>query len=269
MTSKKRIACFFTGGFTELNSMKEFMQKINKDVEFIQLCPIASRKSKDAIKRRLSIESSYSGLSGQSLLDYVLNSVEKSYFSTEGYDAILIEDDKDSRFLSEQKDGSSAINNEDWELFKNNVKQQLEKKKINIPVIIFLAAPEVESWFISDWENSFGNAYTDELKGPGNKYFSTVFRRYINEKILTTQYLESVEAYGYFDGKYKKLSEEIQNALSTNDFMKEYKPYTEHKPIGYSKRSQGEIMLRDIVPENVLKCCNVFFKDGYYDLKKI
>ena len=49
MSMKKKIACFFTGGYTELNAMKFFMQKINSQVEYIQLCPIGTRRSKDAI----------------------------------------------------------------------------------------------------------------------------------------------------------------------------------------------------------------------------
>lgn len=52
VSEKKRVACFFTAGYTELNAMKSFMRKINDGVEYIQLCPIGPRKSKGAIKDR-------------------------------------------------------------------------------------------------------------------------------------------------------------------------------------------------------------------------
>ena len=52
MIEKRRIACFFTAGYTELNAMKSFMRKINDTVEYIQLCPTGPRKSRRAIQNR-------------------------------------------------------------------------------------------------------------------------------------------------------------------------------------------------------------------------
>lgn len=45
MNEKKKIACFFTGGYTELTSMKIFIRKINTNVELIQLCPAKKRQA--------------------------------------------------------------------------------------------------------------------------------------------------------------------------------------------------------------------------------
>lgn len=268
MSNKKKVACFFTGGFTELNAMKSFVERINGNADYTQLCPNAPRKSRDSIRNRQSIDNSQSGLTGDSLLNYVLEVVKKPYFIRESYDAILIEDDKDARFINEE---TASIDLESWEDFKENIQRQLAEKGVTVPVIIFLAAPEIEAWFISDWENSFGQVYrgTNGLNVPQNSYFSTVFRKYINDRILTEKYSEAIESYGYFDGEYKKLSEEIQTALNCNDFMGKYTPAFQHSPIRYSKRKQGEVMLRSIDPSIVLQHCTLFFKEGFLALKSL
>lgn len=268
MSSKKKVACFFTGGFTELNAMKSFVERINGNADYTQLCPNAPRKSRDSIRNRKSIDNSQSGLTGASLLNYVLEAVKKPYFIRESYDAILIEDDKDARFINE---GTASIDLESWEDFKENIQRQLAEKGVTVPVIIFLAAPEIEAWFILDWENSFGQVYRDAnmLNGHQNSYFSTVFRKYINDKILTEKYSEAIESYGYFEGEYRKLSGEIQAALDSNDFMAEYTPAFEHNPIRYSKRKQGEVMLGSIDPNIVLQHCTSFFKEGFLALKSL
>ena len=175
MTEKKRIACFFTGGYTELNAMKLFMKKINANADYIQLCPVAPKKSREAIRNREIIGGN--GITGDKLIEYVLKEVEKPYFDRESYDAILIEDDKDDRFLG---DGSN-IDLAKWYAYQHRVQQQLSSK--HIPVIIFLAAPEVEAWFLSDWENSFGwvYKYSGKIDSEHNRFFSQRFREYVNK----------------------------------------------------------------------------------------
>lgn len=268
MSNKKKVACFFTGGFTELNAMKSFVERINGNVDYTQLCPNAPRKSRDSIRNRQSIDNNQSGLTGDSLLNYVLETVKKPCFIRESYDAILIEDDKDARFINKE---TASIDVEMWKAFKENIQRELSEKGVTVPVIIFLAAPEIEAWFVSDWENSFGQVYRDAnmLNGPQNSYFSTVFRKYINDRILTEKYSEAIESYGYFEGEYRKLSEEIQAALNSNDFMAEYTPTFEHIPIRYSKRKQGEVMLGNIDPNIVFHHCTLFFKEGFISLKKL
>lgn len=263
MTERKRIACFFTGGYTELNAMKSFMKKINADADFIQLCPVALKKSREAIRNRKSIGGSQSGLTGASLINYVLEEVGEKYFVREMYDAILIEDDKDERFLN---DGSD-IDLGKWYAYQKDVRQQLALRGVTIPVIMFLAAPEVEAWFLSDWENSFGwvYKYSGKLDSEQNNYFSHRFREYVNKDILTERYADRIEAYGLFEKKYKKLSEEIQTALSTIDFLKNFGPTS----IRYSKKTEGQAMLENIDPETVLRHCSVFFKEGYLALQNI
>lgn len=100
MTEKRRIACFFTAGYTELNAMKSFMRMINDTVEYIQLCPIGPRKSRSAIKNRHidQIYKKQNGMTGEKLIQFVVDFINEKRFEEECYDALLIEDDKDARF---------------------------------------------------------------------------------------------------------------------------------------------------------------------------
>lgn len=271
MSEKKRIACFFTAGYTELNAMKSFMGKINDRVEYIQLCPTGPRKSKAAIKNRDrgTIDIKQNGMTGEQLIKTIEEFIGTNRFAEEGYDAILIEDDKDGRFLSEQEDGTAKIDEEKWEIFKQNVIERLRKKRPNIPIIFFYAAPEVEAWFLADWKNSFGSVYKDTFDAKQNDYFSIKFRKYVNDKILTARYVDCIEEYGYFDKTYRKLSEQIQTALEMPDFWEnweKYGPKTEHPTVSYSKKREGAVMLKHIDPQEVLHNCSFYFKEGYQAL---
>lgn len=275
MTEKKRVACFFTGGYTELWAMKAFFAKINPRLDYIRLCPIAERKSKANIKERdkRPIDNSVNGLTGKALINYVLCAVEKHYFQRENYDAVIIEDDKDSNYLNITKDGFGSVDQQGWEAYRQQVCTELRAKGVTVPIFYFLAAPEVETWFVADFDNSFGSAYQGILTTSQNNYFASNFRKYLYRRILTNTYADALEAYGYFNGKYQKLSEEIQNAMvQAESELEPFHPRNENGdpiPIHYSKRSEGENMLRHIQPEKVAEKCHMFFRDSYYELQSL
>lgn len=271
MSERKRVACFFTGGYTELNAMKLFMRKINNQLEYIQLCPTGPRKSKSMIQGRHTdiITPTHNGLTGDALINYILSFVKQKRFQEESYDAILIEDDKDHRFLSVQPGGTASLNIDELNRFEEDVRKKLNEICPDVPILFFLAAPEIEAWFIADWDNTFKKVYRDTLTTDQNNYFSFQFRKYVNEQILTQYYVNSIEEYGYFNGSYKKLSEEMQFALSKTDFLSSYRPAIEHRPIRYSKRVQGEMMLEEIDPQTVAEKCSLLFKKNLFDLQRL
>ena len=270
---KKRIACFFTGGYTELYGMTQFLKKINGEADFIKLTPTRERKSKEDIRNRARhmemISKRESGLTGKKLIDHVKNFVQEERFKEERYDMILIEDDKDDRFLTIQADGTAAIDEKEWETFKQEVQEQLQKVGVTIPIIMIMAAPEVEAWFLADWDNSFGQEYRQILSNDQNQYFSTKFRIHINEEILTERYKNDIESYGYFDSQYVKLSERIQKSLEEIDFMGGYSGEYPTESVRYSKTKNGGRMLANIEPQSVLQKCTHCFREGYYKLQEL
>lgn len=45
----KNVGCFFTGGYTESNSMLIFLKRINDNIRFKQFCPNRTRKGKESV----------------------------------------------------------------------------------------------------------------------------------------------------------------------------------------------------------------------------
>ena len=266
MKKRLRLACFFTAGYTELNALKYFFRKINAEVDYIQLCPTASRRSKNAIRNRHNdnICRNQSGLTGDSLMDFILEFIGKDRFKEEDYDAILIEDDKDDRFLRVSSDGYGEIDIEAWHQYESDVKNKISELT-TIPVLFLMASPEVKAWFYADYSNGFGHVYRNEL-GTFNDTFSIKFRKYLNDNIITSHYVDEIESYGIFDGAYRKLSEEIQDVLKSTDLAAYMGRVLD---LDYSKRLEGEEMLYSIDPEGVQGCCKVFFAPFFWDLKKI
>lgn len=145
MSKRKRIACFFTAGYTELQAMKHFLGKINGNIDYIQLSPTQERRNKESIKNRHLENIRHNGMTGKDLIDFVMAFIQKKRFCEEGYDAILIEDDKDDRFLKEQPDGSGKIDESKWEKEKQDIIDRIHEKHPALPVILVYAAPEVEA----------------------------------------------------------------------------------------------------------------------------
>ena len=103
-------------------------------------------------------------------------------------------------------------------------------------------------------------------------------RQYIRNEILK-EYSDNIEDYGWFEGKYIKLSDEIIEAVQTK--VKEcisnlstinsiqLKEIIESRDLYYSKNLHGSIMLRQIRPEIVSEKCPRYFGNSYNELVKM
>ena len=143
------------------------------------------------------------------------------------------------------------------------------------------ASPEIESWFIADWENGFNYLYcktgiVNDVEVNARIFFTHHLRQYIEKEILK-DYSSDIEKYGHINGKYVKLSDQLINAIQVDS--KEYikkltgtnEQYVEQivnsRCLYYSKKLHGETMLKNILPENVAKACSNYFKNTYQQLK--
>lgn len=283
---KKYVAGFFTGGYTELHELPRFFKQINPELNIRQLCPYAVKKNQQDIRSRNctleQIDSFHSGLTGDALIDFICDFVKKETFSRENYDAILIEDDKDDRFLTLTQDGHSKIDPVSWETFKANATQKIHQSireslsdsqdiAPDIPVIFFWAAPEIEAWMIADWSNGFGSIFSNApLHRNTIRQLDHEFKRTVYQTILTPYYQDALESYGCFKGLYVKISERIQRSIVDPDgFLTRVLPPEsefDYSCIRYSKKTTGGVLLSRLLPENILIHCNFFFKEGYYAL---
>lgn len=281
----KKLACFFTGGYTESGVLPSFLIKINPNIDYDQRCPNKTRRRKGSVLTPLKPE--VSGLTGTSLTTYMFEHLEKYKNDLQKYDGILIEDDLDGKFYSylyiSDKSVKVADRNSQYEAYISSLANRVRKildKEDDFPVIFLHASPEIECWFLADWNNSFGGVYgpkgTRTLQNNENEFFANRFRVFLNENILK-DYKDQIERYGYFEEEYKKLSDEIIRGLDgefkvslsgdTKNKLALNIAYNKH--LYYSKSLHGDMMLREILPDEVNKNCNLFFKDAYEQLKSL
>lgn len=271
---KPKIACYITGGWTECGYMTHFLEKINGSYDYRQRFPQKNIGKKGKTKKLFKID----GKTGRSLIRYVYDDIRKHKDELRNYAAILIEDDMDNDFFLESKSGR------DYELIeKRKAEIQSEVKKIiqnqNIKVFFLYALPEIEAWFISDWKDTFEQEYKQVLSYR-NAYFSTTFRKFILNNVLTNKYApDEIENYGYINSEYQKLSDRLVESFKeysySSDGYKNNRRYNEYinrlikeDKITYSKKVEGINMLQRLDPESVAVCCKHYFSKAYAELKE-
>lgn len=265
-----RIACFLTCGYTEAGAMQFFLKKINDKYEYKQYLPNKTVKKKGDTK---NIKKDFSGLTGEQLLEKIYEILEKHREEISKCKAVLIEDDLDGRFYQK-----SMQEIEEYKIkIVNKVHEKMQK---DIPVFFLFASPEIESWFVTDWKNGFELLYLDngivkDVERNAKQFFLHHLKQFIDKDILG-DYCDIIEEFGWIDGKYIKLSDQIIKAVQTDvkervntipninsDFVKQI---TESRDLYYSKKLHGDKMLRSIQPEVVANKCKVYFSSFYNDL---
>ncbi len=277
----KRVACFFTGGYTESNAMPIFLRKINNGIEFKQFCPNRTKRRKRPGEEADLIDE-FSGLTGSDLLKYVYSYLDNHPGELTDFDAVIIEDDLDGRFTETPGGFRTKVSKRTVDFQKHydivacEVRKKLHKND-TFPVIQIFAAPEIETWFLSDWNNTFGLVYGPKffsiLSSKENQYFSTMFQPYIRKNVLYG-YADQIENYGYFDGTYHKLSSHISTAFdSFKVFIAQYgsiaASIASKADLKYSKRSHGDEMLRHLSPDTVQEKCSIYFREAFNLIKNL
>lgn len=268
----KRIACFFTCAYAESGGIQSFLRRINNTYDFQQCLPNKTIKKKGSPK---IINQSINGLTGTKLLDKVCDILSKKSEDYSLFDGILVEDDLDDRFygISDEEISDYCSN------IVNNIR--LAVGVVDIPVYILFAAPELESWFIADWNNGFKYLCTksnvfDDVSLAGREYFAIHLKKYIENRILADK-KDCIERFGHVNGCYVKLSEKIQEAFAYEVKNELSKIPTTHiiteilesRKIRYSKKLHGEIMLKNINPTVVAEKCPLYFRAAYHSLVEI
>ena len=118
----------------------------------------------------------------------------------------------------------------------------------------------------------------DDLDGKFHGYSDERIEvQYIENNVLK-EYTENIEEYGWFLGKYIKLSDCIINAVQTE--IKEYiqempnanKVYVNQivasRDLYYSKKLHGDRMMRNIQPDTVAAKCRKYFGSTYNAIVK-
>ncbi len=265
-----KIACFLTCGYTEAGAMQALLRKINGRYDYKQCLPNKSVKKKGTPK---VIDKRVNGLTGEKLLEKVYEIIKAHKTDILGCKAIILEDDLDGRFYGWKEEQITDYK----KTIIDKIHEILGQK---IPVFILYAAPEVESWFIADWKNGFEYLYgctgvIKDVESRAKLFFTHHLKQYIDVEILK-EYANAVEDYGYFDGKYVKLSDQLKNGIQCG--VKDYiaaikgtnKDYVNQivnsRDIFYLKSLHGNEMLKNISPEILADRCREYFALFYHDL---
>lgn len=285
----RKVACFFTGGFSESGAMQEFLHKINPNVVLKQFCPNKPLKRwipGIPTSKQPKIQRQFSGLTGKDLISYVHHYIDNHIDEIRMYDAILIEDDLDARFYQEVVSGDPTskrvAKTKEYNDYCNIVTTQIRKKLSKddtFPVILLYASPEIEAWFWGDWENSFGYAYGPKsigmLSREENQYFSNRFRTYLRNNV-TKEYSNCIEYFGFFNGIYHKLSDKVIDSLEggfktalSEEENELAKNISKMKELKYSKMIDGDRMLRNLSGKVLKGQCPVFYSPAIREFEKL
>ncbi|MCD7746068.1 MAG: DUF4276 family protein [Lachnospiraceae bacterium] len=269
---KPRIACYITGGWTECGYMTHFLNEINDKYDYRQRFPQKSIGKKGKKRKFVHIE----GTTGEDLIKAVYSDLREHKKELVDFEAILIEDDVDDNYFLVDGYGRDY---EKIEKRKTEIETEIQSilGKDSMPIFFLYAIPEIEAWFLADWDHTFGEEYFHLLKKM-NSYFSTTFRKFIMKQVLTNTYpLSEIENYGMFDGAYRKLSDELIQAFQEYSYLEtEDKNNEEYDKIingmisnnrlCYSKKEQGRNMLARLRPDKVASVCGHYFAKTYAEL---
>jgi len=267
------ISCFLTGGYTEAGYLQHFFELINPKYRYIQRLPNKTVKKKGKEK---ALCTSYSGLTGEALIDEICHYLESEKIrrDVEQSKAVIIEDDTDDRF--------AGMSREEVKLYLREVQDRIHRLLSEpIPIIFILACPEIESWFIADWSNGFRSLFLDkkrmsEIEVGNRGLLEHSFHKYVKDELLAGE--ENPELYSE-KNPYMKMSQCICDALHyisikpeekiDNASIKTICNIKESRQVYYSKKKDGALMVKRILPEVVAETCRMYFVDGYNELKAL
>lgn len=267
------VACFLTCGYTEAGAMQGFLQKINPSFQYIQYLPNKTRKRKGQAK---TITRELCGLTGTALLEEVIDIIRKDYIDKREWAAILYEDDADALYSTHTDAEIQAYIDHIIACIQSAVGR-------TIPVIVLLASPEIEGWFIADWNHGYHYLYTDasvlaDVSQAARGCFSHSFHEFIKQAVLPHCVGGNIETFNcYFSGTYTKLSDVIITFFEPSFLTLFLSSSLQHSPellsqlvssryLYYSKKLHGDYMLRNLDPTVLAERCTRFFAPAFYNL---
>ena len=245
-----KIGYFCTAGYTETGGIKQLLEKINPNVRWERCFPAVDKPYLARGRMNSTPIASHNGVTGGELVRMMHERLSR-YYKNSDYDGFLLIDDLDCRFPSNLAEG---IN-----LFVENQTAEVQVslgKPVNFYVLF--ASPEIEAWFIADWNNSFAKQY------PGTIAFN--LKQIISNYLLKDYWDNNLELYG---GNFVNNSCESKISSEIQDIFSEVGVDADGNAYSYSKRIEGVDMLRRIEPERVSIKCNICFAPLFHRLHEL
>jgi len=129
------------------------------------------------------------------------------------------------------------------ELFKSTIIETLGK--VQLKIITVFASPELESWLVADWENSF--AKDVDLRNYQVDIRRALIQKYSQSNPNLSSNIEQPESFSFLDSDsntcHEKLSETIQNIVF------------QVSGLHFSKKEHSGRMLQNISASRVCERC--------------
>ena len=244
-----KIYFYATDSHTE-TSLKDFLRKINPNVNWISKCPRLAKRTKNDYAANESFPA-LTGRTGVDLEKFMIDEVALHPSIVLDCPAILLEDDLDRRDVSENQSEFLATQQKK---LSDRISSVVQGSSVKL--ICLYAAPEIEAWFFEDWENSFGNSRLFDQQ------IATQLRPIINK--LKAECDGSLEQHSHY--RSDKLSDWLINNIQ-NLSMVHNKEVT--NLASYSKRRHGSKFLRNIDPAQIETKCRIYFSVAYHAIRKI
>lgn len=241
---------FCTAGYTEVGGIEAFLKKLAPHIAWQRCFPAVHKPGPKLGRGFPEPQAQHAGVTGRRLFSDMLRILSAHHSGSAcQLDVVVLIDDADCRFAGAAEPLAEQLA---WEAsLTEQVRTATGNHKLSFHAL--LAWPEVEAWFLADWDNSFGHRY--------DQYHQVAhpLRRHIETCILHPLGWNDVERFGgrLLNGSCEqKLSTHLQNAFTTADPCRCHPPLqtklSEHPyPLHYSKRQDGPRLLARLDPAKV------------------
>ena len=222
------------------------------------------------------------GCTGKDLEKEMENRLKLYKLRFTGFKVVLIEDDLDympwNNCAAQETIENRAIHAKAWldSKYRELVPKVQNAYSNDIDLVILYASPEVETWFLADWQNGMGKICEDDM-------FCAALNRSLKEK-LAEYYDEHIELWHYYPSSRAKLSDiiikmifDLQMTMEDADgnipleglFSMDERKRIDGSKFEYKKTNHGKHMLEDIDQEKVYEKCQYFYRHAIDKIREI
>lgn len=232
-----------TFGWTEI-AFEPFLDRIVTtefpDARLVRKCRFYSKGSKPTIAEN-------PGLTGRALIREIVAVIQaETNHGNALPDMIVMSDDSDCRLVVDDTAHGYVYHDSRYRTDLEKLIDLVGEHSASTAVVLMLAAPEIESWFLADWKHTF------------RKDFSGFTLHQLNRTCGGLLPIRDMERW----------CQEYSGASCNNKLSEDcIAPYLEGLAHGhYSKRIHGQKYLEQIDPENV-KSLKHFFAPALYAIR--
>ena len=245
----QRVYVYATDSYTE-TTIKDFLRKINPQIHWVIRSPYLRKMPKKDYMSNSSLPV-LTGKTGKDLEDFMIAEINVHLSILSECAAVVLEDDLDRRDSSVDQNDYLRAQQERLDAILSGLAENRTAK-----MICLYAAPEIETWLIEDWANSFGDARLFDQK------IATELRKALNK--IRDECGGKFECYSHhFSEKFSDWIVDKVQQMSVGFGI------ADSLTASYSKANHGAKFLRAIEPQRIEPKCRIYFSKAYHAIKAL